>query len=104
MRVWDFCSTLAKDLVAVEKILSRLEYLPLAIDLIRVYISKQQLRLVDFEEEYERRERKFMKETPRVWQYRRALPGNREMPLNLLTTWEPPLGDDLEYGGNWEMC
>ena len=92
----------AKDTDAVEKILSRVEYLPLAIDQVRAYISKQQLGLVDFEEEYERRKRRFMKETPPVWQYRRTLPGNPETPLSLLTTWElsfKPLGDDMEYGG-----
>ena len=78
----------AKDAAAVEKILSRVEYLPLAIDQVRAYISKQRLCLDAFEEEYERRKRKFMKETPPVWQYRRALPGNSEMRLSLLTTWE----------------
>ena len=44
-------------------ILARLEYLPLAIDLVRVYISKHRPHLVD-SEEYERRKRHFMKDTP----------------------------------------
>lgn len=39
-----------KDVAVVEKILAQLEYLPLTIDLVRAYISKQ--HLVDFEEEY----------------------------------------------------
>lgn len=84
----------ANDVAAVEKILARLEYLPLAIDLVRGYISKQRLRLVDFEEQYERR-KGFMEETPRVWQYRR---GKAQTPLNLLTTWElsfRSLDDDI---------
>ena len=51
------------DVSVVEKILARLEYLPLAIDLVRAYISKQQLCLVDFEEEYDRRKRNFMMDT-----------------------------------------
>ena len=79
----------AKDAAVIEKILSRLEYLPLAIDQVRAYISTRKLRLVDFEIEYERRKRNFMKETPPIWEYRRALPGMaEESSLNLLTTWE----------------
>ena len=44
-----------------------------------------------------------MKETPRIWQYRRALPGmEEETSLNLLTTWEQSfslLDVDMEHGG-----
>ena len=92
--------TVAND-VAAEKILARLEYLPLAIALVRAYLSKQKLSLVDFEEGYERRKANFMAETPRVWQYRRVLHGNPETPLNLLTTWELSfklLDDEMDDG------
>ena len=41
------------DDVAAERILARLDYLPLAIALVRAYVSKQKLSLVDFEEGYE---------------------------------------------------
>ena len=91
------------DVAAAEKILARVEYLPLAIDQVRAYTSKQQLNLVDFESGYERRKRNFMTETPRVWQYRRSLPGmEEEISLNLLTTWELSfslLDADMEHGG-----
>ena len=94
----------AKDIGVIEKILSRLEYLPLAIDQVRAYISKQRLPLVDFEREYERRKRNFMKETPPIWQYSRALPGMaEESSLNLLTTWELSfelLDVGMEHDGN----
>ena len=65
-------------MAVIEKVLTRLEYLPLAIDLVRAYLSKLRLRLEDFESEYEGRKEDFMKETPRIWQYRRALPGMKE--------------------------
>ena len=94
------------DVAVIEKIFGRLEYLPLAIDLVRAYISKQQLRLEDFESEYERRKRNFMKETPRIWQYQRALPGMKEkFSLNLFTTWELSLellDADMEHEGKLE--
>ena len=89
------------DQVPAEKILARLDYLPLAIALVRAYISKQKLSLMDFEEGYERRKRNFMAETPRVWQYRRALHGKPDVPLNLLTTWELSfklLDDEMDDG------
>ena len=93
----------AKDVDVIEKILARLEHLLLAIDQVRSYISKQRLRLVDFESEFGKRQRNFMKETPKIWQYSRALPGmEEESSLNLLTTWElsfEPLDVDMEYGG-----
>ena len=60
------------DVAVIEKILARIENLPLVIDQVRAYISKQRLRLEDFESEYERQKENFMKETPRIWQYRRA--------------------------------
>ena len=91
------------DVAVAEKILARLEYLPLAIYQVRAYILKQRLPLVDFESEYERRKLNFMKETPRIWQYRRALPEMKgEMSLNLSTTWELSfelLDVDMEYEG-----
>ena len=77
------------DMAVIDKILARLEYLPLAIDQVRVYISTQGLRLEDFEWGYERRKRNFMKETPQIWHYRCALPGmEEEISLSLFTSWE----------------
>ena len=93
----------ARDLAVIDQILARLGYLPLAIDQVRAYISNQRLHLADFEGEYEMRKRNFMKETPRIWRYRRALPGmEEETSLNLLTTWELSLellDVDMVHGG-----
>jgi hypothetical protein len=54
------------DLHATEEILTQLGYLPLAIDQARAYISRRQLGLGAFMNEYERRKKNLMKETPVV--------------------------------------
>jgi hypothetical protein len=53
-----------KERAAAHEILTRLEYLPLAIDQVRAYISCRKLPLTNFVDEYERRKREFMAETP----------------------------------------
>ena len=77
---------------AAEEILSLVGSLPLAIDQAHSYISKRRLGLRVFLTEYEGRKQNFMQETPRSWRYRRVLPGKeKEVSLNLLTTWEMSL-------------
>jgi len=81
-----------EDTDAAEEILSLLGNLPLAIDQVQAYIFKRQLPLRAFVTEYERRKQSVMQETPQFWQYRRMLPGKeKEVSLNLLTTWEMSL-------------
>jgi hypothetical protein len=78
-----------KERAAAHEILRRLEYLPLAIDQVRAYISCRKLPLTNFVDEYERRKREFMAETPRFSPYFRMLPDrNQPTALSLLTTWE----------------
>jgi ribosomal protein S15P/S13E len=79
-----------EDLAAAEQILMRLEYLALAIDQARAYISKQKLRVQDFLEEFEQRKKTFMRDTPLIWKYQRVLPDTK-VSLNLLTTWDMSL-------------
>src|SRR5882672_2016825 len=72
-----------------QDILTRLDYLPLAIEQVRAYTSYRKLPLKTFLDEYERRKREFMSETPRFSSYLRMLPDNLKLTtLNVMTTWE----------------
>jgi tetratricopeptide (TPR) repeat protein len=82
----------AQELVDAEQILALLEYLPLAIAQTQAYISRRQLPLRDFVDEYEKRKQHLLRETPPFWQYSRRLPDTQEKtPLSLFTTWEMSL-------------
>jgi tetratricopeptide (TPR) repeat protein len=82
----------AEELAAAKQILKQLGYLPLAIDQVRAYISHRLLGFNRFLEEYEKRKKDVLKETPLFWEYRRILPGmEEEISLNILTTWEMSL-------------
>jgi tetratricopeptide (TPR) repeat protein len=84
------CSeTDSEELAAVEQILTQVGYLALAIDQVRAYISRRQLRFTTFVKQCEARKRSIMQETPLFWQYRRTLPDTtEETALSLWTTWE----------------
>ncbi|KIJ37186.1 hypothetical protein M422DRAFT_114969, partial [Sphaerobolus stellatus SS14] len=75
-----------------EKIIELLGQLPLAIDQARAYISRRRLELQDFITEFNIRKADLFKDTPRIWQYRKkSLNGEKDMVLNVGTTWEMSL-------------
>jgi hypothetical protein len=75
-----------KEQAVAQVLLKRLEFLPLAIDQVRAYISCRKLPLTNFVDEYERRKRDFM---ARFLPYFRMLPDLKQpTTLSLLTTWE----------------
>jgi tetratricopeptide (TPR) repeat protein len=72
-------------------IIQRLGYHPLAIDQAGAYIYKRKdsLGFEDFVDHYNRRKRIILKETPRVWEYRRKLSkAEQKISLSVFTTWE----------------
>ena len=62
------CQSPNVDTMAAQDILTRLEYLPLAIDHVRAYTTYRQLPLVNLQE-YKRRKDQFMFEAPRFSSY-----------------------------------
>lgn len=72
-------------------IIHRLGYHPLAIDQAGAYIYKRKdsLGFENFVDHYNRRKQIILKETPRVWEYRRKLSkAEQEISLSVFTTWE----------------
>ena len=72
-----------------ELVVSRLGYLPLAIDQAGSYIRKQKVSLSEFIGHYNQRRERVLQYTPQLWEYRRWLGDEEgESRLSVFTTWE----------------
>ena len=77
------------DVEEAEKIVERLGYHPLAITQAGAYIRKRKIALCKFLDDYRRRRKTILENTPPLTQYRKKLgEAERETSLNVFTTWE----------------
>ncbi|KAF8585452.1 TPR-like protein [Ramaria rubella] len=78
-----------EDRMEAKEIVSRLGYLPLAIDQSRAYISNRKLPLSSFRDEFDDRKSTILRDTSQLSQYKKSLSeGAQKESMSVFTTWE----------------